>query len=319
MLATHYVGSKGPVLIASMPFPHLQNAHRKLAAADDPSRSAEVDAMAARLAELEAEGHAQYAAPTEEADNPRVVIGGNNPPVEPANPFDAIKVNMDDLLIESRNWADGVAIETQAQADEVSRLIEDLRKAGDAADDERVKEKKPLDDQIDAIQTRYNAYIAGLKSKVKNPGNVTIAIDALKATLKPYLDKLEADRVARETEAREAAAKLAGDAAAALQAAQQADLPAREEAEALVEEAAAAQTLVRQIVNDRPQARGGDRAMSLRRYWVATLTDRRAALLHYLVDQPDAITAYLQTLADADVRVGKRKLPGFAVTEETRL
>lgn len=55
-MTTHYNGSRGPVEIASMLYPHLVNAHAKLLRerADD-SRDAEISAMAARIAELEAE------------------------------------------------------------------------------------------------------------------------------------------------------------------------------------------------------------------------------------------------------------------------
>ena len=57
-------------------------------------------------------------------------IGHNNPP----DPFTAIKVHIDDLMTEARNWCDGAPVETQAQADEVSRLVEMFREARDAAD-----------------------------------------------------------------------------------------------------------------------------------------------------------------------------------------
>lgn len=318
VLATHYVGSKGPVPIASMPFPHLQNAHRKLVASGDPARSPEVAAMAARLAELEAEGGEQEAAPPPTAEpNPRIHLGANNPPE--ATPFEAHRLNMEDLLEEARGWADGATVETQGQADDISRLIDDLRKAGDAADAERLREKRPLDEQIEEIQARYNLWIGGLKSKVKNPGKVVMAMDALKACLKPYLDRLDDERKERERLAREGADRLAREARDAFQAAQASDLASREAAETLVAQARAAATEAKHIAAERPHAVGGERAMGLRRYWIATLTDRKAALLHYLAADPDAIVACLQGLADQDVRSGKRALPGFVVTEETRL
>ena len=194
MTATHYNGSKGPVPIASMNPHHLASAHAKLLRERvGNERQDEIDAMAARLAEIE----------------------GEDPSRRPSKP----KTHMDDLLTEARNRADGQAVENQAQADDISRLIEDLRLAGNAADEARVAEKKPLDEQIDEIQTRYNAYIAGMKAKVKTPGKVTVAIDALKAALHPYLAKLKAEQdaiaeAARKT-AEEAAQKAADEAAKA--------------------------------------------------------------------------------------------------------
>jgi hypothetical protein len=65
-------------------------------------------------------------------------MGHNKPPE--ATPYEAIRVHLDDLLTEAANWADGSGVENQAQADEVSRLIEDLRLGLQAADDARVKE-----------------------------------------------------------------------------------------------------------------------------------------------------------------------------------
>lgn len=53
-MTTHYASSKGPVEIASMHPAHLAAAHAKLVrerSEDDP-RDAEIEAMAARLAEL---------------------------------------------------------------------------------------------------------------------------------------------------------------------------------------------------------------------------------------------------------------------------
>lgn len=251
-----------------------------------------------------------------DGSNPRVVIGANNPP---PSPFEACKAHMDDLLTEARNWADGAAVENQAQADEISRLIEDLRLGAGAADDARLEEKKPFDQIIDEIQAKYNAYIGGLKSKVKNPGKVVVAIDALKATLKPYLDKLDAEKRAREAEARRIAEEAAAKAAEAMRAAEATDLVAREEAEELVNAAKRAEAEANRAANDKAHASGGARAMGLRRTYTAVMTDRKAALVHYITTRPDDVTAYLQGLADADVRQGKRQLPGFDVVEGTAL
>jgi hypothetical protein len=58
-MTTHYQGSRGPVEIATMPFPHLENAYAKLVRErKDDSRDAEIAAMAARIEELNAE-HAE--------------------------------------------------------------------------------------------------------------------------------------------------------------------------------------------------------------------------------------------------------------------
>lgn len=243
------------------------------------------------------------------------LIGANNPP-EPT-PFEAVKVHLEDLLTEARNWADGAEVENQAQADEISRLIDDLSAGMDAADAARVEEKRPLDVQIAEIQDRFNVYIAPLKNKA--PGKVPLAIAALKATLKPFLDRLDAEKRARAVEAQRVADEAAAQAAAAARAAAPADLSAREDAEALLQQANAAQAAANRAANDKAQAKGGERALGLKTTWTPVMVDRKAALLHYIVARPDDFEVFLMSLAVEDVRSGRRQIPGFDVQQGTRL
>lgn len=62
-MITHYHGSKGPVEIASMAYPHLTSAHAKLLRdrADD-SRDAEIEAMQRDILRRDAEYEAEQAA-----------------------------------------------------------------------------------------------------------------------------------------------------------------------------------------------------------------------------------------------------------------
>lgn len=245
---------------------------------------------------------------------PRDQIGGNAPP-----PFEAIRVHMDDLLVEALAWADGTTVETQAQADEASRLVDELYKAGVAADDVRGKEKAPLDAQIDEIQTRYNAYIAGLRAKHSSPGKVTKAIDALKACVKPYLDAQEALRLAAAEKARAEAIEAQRVASEAARAAQASNLAAQDAAEELVLAARRAEANARQIEQAKPQARGGDRAMGLKKTYTAELTDPKAAFLHYFNLDKTPFLAVALSLAQADVNNGRRTIPGVTVIEGTKL
>lgn len=235
----------------------------------------------------------------------------------PADPWEGIKLHLDDLLTEAHNWADGTVVETQAQADEASRLIDDLMKGAKAAEAQRVTEKKPLDDAIAEIQARFNEYIAPPTNKT--PGKVHKAIAALKATVKPYLDKLLAEQQAEAARKRAEAEEAARVAAEAARAAASNDLGAQEDAEELIRLADRASADAKRAENAKAQARGGERAMGLRTVWKATMTDRKAALLHYLTARPDEIVATLQRLADVDVREGRRQIPGFDVASETVL
>lgn len=230
-----------------------------------------------------------------------------------ATPFDLIAESADDLLTEARAWADGTAVETQAQADEVSRLIEELRLNAKAADEARKEENRPHDEAKAAVQAKYAPLWADPKTKA--PGKVYKATEALKATLQPYLAKLDAEKREQERIAREAADKAARDAAEAMRAAAANDLASREEAEAKVAEAEAAQKVAKAASNDKAHATGGSRAMGLRSIWKATLTDSHAAAAHFWRLNPSAFDAVLQKLADDEVRQGKRTIPGFDVIE----
>lgn len=318
-----YQSSKGSKVIADMPLPYAQNALAKLMRERvDASRDAEIEAIAAhvaRLSEEVAETPAELRAePTDavaDEPNPRAVVGGNSPPE--ATPFEAIKVNIEDLLIEAHNWADGTEVTTQAQVDEAGRLISDLELAARAAEAQRVVEKKPLDDKIAEIQARYNVYIADRKNKV--PGKVWKAIDALKATVKPYLDKLEQERLAKAEEARKAATAAAEEAAKAAQAALASDLAAQEAAETKIAEAKAMESAAKSLETARVQLHGGDRAKGLRKTWTPVLADPKAALVHYINQRPEDVKAVLLAWAKTDVANGARKLPGFDVVEGTAL
>lgn len=249
-------------------------------------------------------------------DAERIAAIGHNGAPEPTS-RETLATHLADLLVEAHAWADGSTVETQAQADEASRLIDDLNKAAKAADAQRVAEKAPHDQAVKEIQDFWNEWIAPATNKA--PGRVPKAIAALKACVKPYLDRLEAERRAAVEKARQEAEAAATKAAEAHAAAAASDLAAQEAAEDLIAAAEQAAAAAKRIENSRTQARGGERAMGLRTVFVPVLTDRKAALLHYLVARPDDIVALLQRLAETDVREGKRSLPGFDVREETRL
>lgn len=320
---THYAGSKGPVEIASMPHTYAAKALAKLER-DEPHRLEEITAIRGHIAKLdEAYAEQQAAGGTDEGPAPR---GHNNPPEDtPAvtgQSFGALKTHAEDLLTEARNWADGAAIETDAQASEVARLIRSLQSAGNLLDDARVAEKSPLDVQIAEIQERYNALIAGLKSKNAKPGTITRAINALDATAKKWLLAKDAEKKARETAAAAEAQRLADEARAAQEAATPDDLGAMEAAAEAMDGAIAAQREANRIANETVSVKGSDgsRAIGLRKVYRPVLQDtkegRQAALIHYATSRPDDLKAFLIGRAEADVRAGKRQIPGFDVIEE---
>lgn len=237
---------------------------------------------------------------------PIAPIGHNNPP---ADPFDGFAVHIQDLFDEAKNFLDGKAIESQGQADAVSALLDQFRKVAKDADAARAAEKKPHDDAGKAVQAKWKPQLDKCELGAKT----------CKDALAPWLMKLEAEKRAAAEAARLEAEARAKAAAEAMRAAQADDLAAREEAEALVAAADEAMTAASRAEKDKAHAKGGERATGLRSYFRPELTDPKAALIHYVGQQPDAVKGFLTTLAEADVRAGKRQIPGFNIIEERRV
>lgn len=246
------------------------------------------------------------------ADVDRLGIGGNNPP-EPT-PFDAVRIHIEGLIEEAKPYLTGAAITTEEQATAIKRLKDDFKLAHKAADDARIAENVPFDDGKAAVQAKYAPLIADTK-KVK--GKTVLALEELNAVLTPYLRMREREAEAEANRKRQEAEALAAAAAAAVRASA-GDLEAREEAEELVSAASIANADANRAASAKVHVKGEGRAEGLRSYWSANLTDRKTALLHYIQDWPPEILAALQTLADTDVRAGKRQIPGFEVVEDRR-
>lgn len=309
-----YQSSKGAVEIDTMPLSYAKNALNKLRRTE-PERIAEIDALDAHVTKV-------AEAATEESLNPRAQMGGNAPPPEAEikPEWEAVKVHMDDLLTEASNWADGTKVETQEQADAISRLRQLLQDSANLADKSRVAEKKPFDDKIAEIQDRYNAYIAPLKNK--KPGSVSKAISALGNLLTPWLNKLEDEKRERENKARlEFEEKQAAALAARQEAKKADDLSNMDKADELLAEAENAAAALKSVEREKVQAKGEFRAVGLRSNWVATLNEGEGgkALVHYAKAQPDRVKAFLQTLADEDVRRGVREIPGFTIKNDRKV
>lgn len=233
-----------------------------------------------------------------------------------ATPFDLIEEDANSWLEEARNYADGSPVETQAQADDVSRIIDALRQSAKAAEDQRKVENKPHDDAKAAVQAKYAPLFAD--PKTKTPGQVWKAIDALKATLVPYLRKLDDEKREAERKAREEADRKAREAAEAMRSADAANLEAREAAEAQVQEAERAQQDAKAAAKDKAHATGGTRALGLRTRHVAEITDLHKAVAHFWRLDEEPFRALAQRLADEQVRAGRRgdAIPGVTVREE---
>lgn len=218
------------------------------------------------------------------------------------SPFDAIAEEINDLFDEAKHWADGAAIADQATHDAIEKLRDSIHEAGKRADALRVEEKKPLDDQVKAIQDRYNPLIQPKR------GKVDMAKAALDDLLTPWRKKVadekaaEAARVAKEAEAARLAAQAAIQASSG-------NLAAREEAEELLADAKALER----------QAKRADKAattgLGLRTVWTAELVDEEAAMEWCWARAKAEVLAVAQRNAEEAVRAGVRQVPGFRVVE----
>lgn len=315
MAVTHYQGSKGPVEIATMPLTYANNVRAKLLR-DEPHRKEELAAITDRLDWLDANRV------DDEAETKSASIGDNKgPPIEAetvltAKSFPAIKAHLDDLLTEARNWADGTAIATAAQAGEVARLIEGLSKGEKLADEIRKVERDPHDTVIEEIQDRYNAYIAPLKNR--KPGKVPLALDALRVTQTKWLRALEAIQTAEAERLRkEAQAKL--DAAAEALRASAGNIEAREEAEALFTEAKQTERAATKAETTPVHVFGETRNMGLRDNWITSVDSGVEAMRWAWAKYRPELEAMVLNLARAEVKNGARTIPGFKIENERKV
>lgn len=204
-------------------------------------------------------------------------IGHNQPP-----PFEAIGLHIEDLFQLVSDTLAGVdAVQNDEQDAALDELLGEFRKAKKTADTERDAEKRPHDEASKAVQAKWKPYLE----------RCDMATAEIKAKLTPYraakvAARDEAIRIAREEA--EAKQKSAQEALK-----QSDDLEARFAAEKQLQEAAELTA----------SANRADRySTGLRTSWVAEITDRRAALKHYLLEQPEMFERLIQDLADKDAR-----------------
>lgn len=225
-----------------------------------------------------------------------------NTPPEPAVLF---KEEVDDLLLEARNFLDGEPIANEDQAEAVSSLLNRLRRVAKDADDARKAEKKPHDDAVKAVQAKWKPII----------DKAELAASTAKEALAPWLRKVDEEQRAKAEAARIEAERLAKVAAEAF-AGSVGNFKARDDAERLLGAAKAAEKHAAQAEKQKAHAKGGERAVGLVSTFTPKLVDSVEALKHYRARRPDELKEWLLEQARVDVRAGVRSIPGFTVNEE---
>lgn len=311
-MTTIYQSSTGPKPIASMNYHNVKAAHAKLLR-DDPSRLEEIEALGARLAELDAEHEKGAQEGAGAVSAPPAPMGHNEPPAPINETREALRVHIMDLYQQAQDILDGEAIKTQGEADMVAKLKGMIAEAEKAADAARLAEVKPLNDAKEEIQAFYNELIADNKTVT---GKTVLAMRACQKALTPWLKKLEEERLERERLAKIEADRLAQAARDA--AASAVSLDEVEEAEAMFSEAKQVAKDAANIGSDRVRAGVGTgyKAAILRDNYVTTLIDGQAALRHFWSTRRSDLEAFALKLAQEEVRQGKRTIPGFDIRND---
>lgn len=237
-------------------------------------------------------------------------IGHNQPP-EPT-PFEASKEAIEGLFEEAKCWLDGEPIANQAQADDLQKLMRMIQAAAKEADERRKEEARPFDDGKAEVQARYNPLIQ------KDKGLADLAISACKKALAPWLIKVDEDNRRIAAAARAAAEEKQRIAMEAMRE-RDGDLGKAVLAEALVEEAKKAESDARFAEKLKASAKGEGRAVTLRDYFTAEVTDYTAFARHawaaHRSDMREFLDGLAKRIVDAGVHSGT---PGVTVHHERR-
>lgn len=228
-------------------------------------------------------------------------IGHNAPPK-----LDAYSMALDDAYTTAKDFLDGKPIENQGQADAVGRIVGEVKKLKKDADDARAEEKRPHDEAAKAVQAKWKPLLERAETIIK----------AAQKPLSDYLNKLAAEQREAEEKAREEAARKAQEAVEASRAAE-GSIEAVEHARALEKDADKAQREAAKLGKQKAHVTGMDRAIGLRTYKVATVTDRKAALLWIAKHDPEALEQFV--IGYANAHAPTRPMDGVEVTVERKV
>lgn len=229
---------------------------------------------------------------TDDAPNPRAVIGGNNP-----SAYDAMELHVSDLFALVSDTTAGAEVTTDEQDVALDALMDEMRTARKDADKERAAEKKPHDDAAKEVQARWKPLLDRCDAGVAE----------IKKLLTPYREAKQRAKDEAARQAREEAEQRQREAQEALRSSD--TLSDRVEAEERLKQAAKLTAVANKI--DRS-------ATGLRTHWEAEVVDRRAALNFYLKRNPDDFANLIQELADCDARTNRPAVPGVVYHERKR-
>lgn len=213
-------------------------------------------------------------------------------------------MHIDDLWDEAKGFLDGNPISTPEEAQGVAKLLDALRTARKAADEQRKLEKAPHDLAGKAVQEAWNPLLV----------KCDLATGTCKDVLTPWQRKLDDEQRALADAAAEEAEKLRIAALeAARGAAQSGDLSARADADDALKAAESASKTASRLDRAKPQVAGGSRAVGLRTSYGAEITDILAFSRWAWANRRTDYEAFLNDLAEREGRRGPVEIPGLTV------
>jgi hypothetical protein len=227
-------------------------------------------------------------------------IGANNPPA-----FDAYSLALEDAYDTAKDFLDGQPIENQGQADRIGTIVAEFKKIKRDADAARADEKAPLLVATRAVDDKWRPLADRADTIIK----------AAQAPLTAFLAKLEAEQREVERIAREEAAAKAQEAIAAQRQAE-GSIEAVERAKALQDEADALAKGAARAGKAKAHVSGTERAIGLRSYKVATVTDNALLLRWIKENDPEPLREFLAEYARKALPM---QLPGVEVTTERKV
>lgn len=240
------------------------------------------------------------------AENPRVVIGNNQP--EPT-PFEASEKRILDLYTEIAQYLDGDPITSDEMADDVASLKRLIQAEDKIAEALRVAEKQPYLDAGREIDARFKV----LADKVK------LAVATCKQVETPWLIAKQAEIDAAAKAAREEAEKIRLAAIEAIQSRDHTNLESVAEAEQLLKDAKKAEAGAAKLEKTTAKISNmAGRASGLRTYYTHEMTDFLAFGKYAWANHRSEYEEFLTGLAKRLVDGGKHDLIGVKITEEKR-
>ncbi len=233
-------------------------------------------------------------------------IGHNEPPLYDLKAHKSLQDRAETLTDEIEFWIKR-EIEDDEDAEDLRDVLGKVVALKRDAEKQRSADKKPHLDRGKAVDAAYHG-IGNRLDRLSPP---------VKRKLEAWLEKLEAERLAKaRAEREEAEAKQReADRLAAL-AEQTGSIRAEEAAEEAAKESKVAEKAASRTEKSRVKimsASGGAKAASFRPTKIATLIDINQAFLHYR--KAPEVADILTRLANADLRAqnGPSQVPGFSV------